>query len=81
MHELGVTRRLLEIVLARAADAGATKVNSVHIEIGEESDVARESLDLYWADLCRATPAEGARLFYTTAVDPYSCRVTAVDAD
>jgi Zn finger protein HypA/HybF involved in hydrogenase expression len=81
MHELGVTRQLLEVVLTRAAQAGASKVNAVHIEIGEESDVARDSLEFYWADLCRATPAEGARLVFTTAVDPFSCRVTAVDAD
>jgi Zn finger protein HypA/HybF involved in hydrogenase expression len=81
MHELGVTRQLLQVVLARAAQAGASRVNAVHIEIGEESDVAPESLEFYWSDLCLATPAESARLVFTTAVDPFSCRVTAVDAD
>jgi len=81
MHELGITRRLLEVVLERAAEAGAHRVNAVHLEIGEESDVAPESLAFYWVDVCRATPAEGARLLFTTAVDPFSCRVTAVDAD
>jgi Zn finger protein HypA/HybF involved in hydrogenase expression len=81
MHELGITRRLLDVVLARAAEAGATKVSAVHIEIGEESDVAPASLDFYWADVTRATPAEGARLLFTEAADPFCCRVTAVDAD
>jgi Zn finger protein HypA/HybF involved in hydrogenase expression len=81
MHELGITRRLLDVVLARAAEAGATRITAVHLEIGEESDVAPESLDFYWADVARATPAEGARLLFATAADPFSCRVTAVDAD
>lgn len=81
MHELGITRRLLDVVLARAAEAGASRVSAVHLEIGEDSDVAPESLEFYWADVCRATPAEGARLLFTTAADPFACRVTAVDAD
>ena len=81
MHELGMTRRLLEVVLARAAEAGATRVSAVHLEIGEESDVAPESLDFYWTDVARATPAEGAQLLFVTAADPFAFRVTAVDAD
>jgi hydrogenase nickel incorporation protein HypA/HybF len=81
MHELGVTRRLLEVVLARAAQAGASRVRTISLEIGEESDIAPESLEFYWPDVSRATPAEGARLQFTTAVDPFSCRVIAVDAD
>ena len=81
MHELGITRRLLDVVLTRAAEAGTTRVSAVHIEIGEESDVAPESLAFYWADVCRATPAEGAALLFTTSDDPFSCRVTAVNAD
>ena len=81
MHELGLTRRLLEVVLARAAQAGATRVSAVHLEIGEESDVAPESLDFYWTDVARATPAEGAQLLFVASADPFACRVTAVDAD
>jgi hydrogenase nickel incorporation protein HypA/HybF len=81
MHELGITRRLLEVVLARAAEAGAKQVSAVHLEIGEESDVAPESLEFYWTDVAHDTPAEGARLVFTTVSDPLAFRVTAVDAD
>ena len=83
MHELGITRRLLDVVLARAAEAGATRVSAVHLEIGEDSDVAPESLDFYWPDVARATPAEGARLMFTSPAgdDPLACRVVAIDAD
>ena len=83
MHELGITRRLLDVVLARAAEAGATRVSVVHLEIGEDSDVAPESLDFYWPDVARATAAEGARLMFTPPAgdDPLACRVVAIDAD
>ena len=81
MHELGITSRLLEVVLERAAAAGATRVTDVHLEIGEESDVAPEALEHYWPQVSRATPAEGARLVFDvgTASDPFACRVVAIE--
>ena len=82
MHEAGIARRLAEIVNERAARAGATHVSAVHLEIGEESDVSPESLELYWPDVTRATPAAAARLLVSrSADDPFACRVVAVDAD
>ena len=81
MHELGITSRLLEVVLERAVAAGATRVTDVHLEIGEESDVAPEALEHYWPQVSRATPAEGARLVFDVAHadDPFACRVVAID--
>ena len=55
MHELGITRRILEVALDRAADAHAARITAVHLEIGEASDVAPESISLYWL----ATRADG----------------------
>jgi hydrogenase nickel incorporation protein HypA/HybF len=79
MHEHGITSRLLEIVLERAAAAGATQVSEVHLEIGEESDVAPEAVEHYWPQVSEGTPAEGARLVFTVASDPWACRVVAID--
>jgi hydrogenase nickel incorporation protein HypA/HybF len=79
MHEIGITRRILEVVLERAADAGATRITDVHLEIGEESEVAPQSLEFYWPEVSRATPAEGARLVVAVARDPWACRVVAID--
>ncbi|MEP7378352.1 MAG: hydrogenase maturation nickel metallochaperone HypA [Chloroflexota bacterium] len=82
MHEVGVARRLAEVVNQRAAQAGAAHVRAVHMEIGEESDVAPGSLELYWPDVTRDTPAEGARLLFVAPPDePFACRVVAIDAD
>jgi Zn finger protein HypA/HybF involved in hydrogenase expression len=79
MHELGITSRLLEVVVERAAAAGATQVSEVHLEIGEESDVAPEALRHYWPQVSAGTAAEGARLVFTVATDPWACRVVAID--
>ena len=79
MHEMGITRRILEVALERAADAGATRITDVHLEIGEESEVAPESLAFYWPEVSRATPAEGARLVIDVARDPWACRIVAID--
>jgi Zn finger protein HypA/HybF involved in hydrogenase expression len=79
MHELGITSRLLEVVLERAAAAGATQVTDVHLEIGDDSDIAPMALEHYWPQVSQATPAEGARLVISVASDPLACRVVAID--
>jgi hydrogenase nickel incorporation protein HypA/HybF len=79
MHELGITQRILEVALERAAVVGATRITDIHLEIGEDSDVAPESLELYWPEVSRSTPAEGARLRVALASDPFACRVVAID--
>ena len=82
MHEAGITRRILEVALERAAQAQARRITAVHLEIGEESDVAPESVDFYWPEVTRATIAEGARLLFRVAGDdPWACRVVAIDAE
>jgi Zn finger protein HypA/HybF involved in hydrogenase expression len=81
MHEAGITSRLLEVVLERASAAGATQVSEVHLEIGQESDVAPEAVEHYWPEVSRATPAEGARLVFSVAPDsdPFACRVVDIE--
>jgi len=81
MHELGITRRILEVALDRAADAHATRITAVHLEIGEASDVAPESISLYWPGVTKGTLADGAKLLFTEAQDPFAFRMTAVDVD
>ena len=81
MHELGIAERLLEVVLERATEAGASRITDVHLEIGEGSDVAPEALALYWPEVSRATPAEGARLDFADSTDPLAFRVVAIDVD
>ena len=79
MHEHGITQRLLEVVVERAAAAGATRVSDVYIEIGDESDVAPQALEHYWPEISVGSPADGARLVFGRAGDPWACRVVAID--
>ena len=79
MHELGITRRVLEVVLDRAAAAGAERITNVQIERGAESDIAPAALSFYWPDVSRGTIAEGAILAFSTADDPWAFRVVSID--
>jgi hydrogenase nickel incorporation protein HypA/HybF len=81
MHELGITQRLLEVVLDRAGAAGASRITDVYLEIGEASDVASDALAWYWPQVSRATPAEGARLVIDHSDDPSAFHVVAIDVD
>jgi hydrogenase nickel incorporation protein HypA/HybF len=81
MHELGITQRIRDAALERAAAADARRITAVHLEIGEESDVAPDSVAFYWPEVTRGTKAEGARLVFADAADPRACRLVAIDVD
>ncbi len=71
MHEAGVTERILEIVLEHAKEAHAERVTDVYLEIGEESGIDRDSVELHWpllaedlslrARSCTSTPRRTSR--------------------
>jgi hydrogenase nickel incorporation protein HypA/HybF len=62
MHESSLARQMLEAVLQRAADNGATRVHVVKGWVAETESLSRESLSLHFAAHARGTSAEGARL-------------------
>jgi Zn finger protein HypA/HybF involved in hydrogenase expression len=79
MHEFGIAQRIVDVAVRRAEAAGAIRITDVLVELGGESGVAAESLELYWPQASRSTPAEGARLSVRSAEDPWACRVVAID--
>ena len=81
MHELGLTRRMLEVVLQRAAEDRGRRITDIQVEIGSESDVAPMALEAYWPEVSRGTPAEGARLAFSEADDPWAFRVASIDVE
>lgn len=81
MHELGITQRILEVALDRAAMARATRITDIHVELGEESDVAPESVGFYWPQVSRGTAAEAAHLRFTTGGELFGCRVVSIDVE
>ncbi len=64
MHELAITRRLLEIVLQTARDHNARRVLRVHLLIGDLTSYVDEAVQFYFDLLSKGTPAEGAQLVF-----------------
>ena len=62
MHELGIAESALEVALAQAAAAGATRVLRLVIRVGALSGVEPEALRFAFTAILPGTPAEGADL-------------------
>jgi hydrogenase nickel incorporation protein HypA/HybF len=82
MHEAGVTERILETVLEHAREADAQRVTDVYLEVGEESGIDTESVELHWPLLSEGSVAEGSVLHFDTREDdPFSFRLTSIEVD
>ena len=62
MHELGIAESALEVALAHATAAGATRVLRMVIRVGALSGVDPEALRFAFTAILPGTPAEGATL-------------------
>jgi hydrogenase nickel incorporation protein HypA/HybF len=82
MHEAGVTERILEIVVEHAEQANAQRVTDVYLEVGEESGIDTESVELHWPLLAKGSVAEGSVLHFESKEDePFSFRLTSIEVD
>lgn len=48
MHELGLVSGILDVVLQTAREAGASRVVSVSLRVGDMAEVNPESMDFAW---------------------------------
>jgi len=62
MHELSVTGDIFQIVLRYVALHRVDKVLSIHLEIGELSDLEEEWIQHYFDKISKGSAAEGAVL-------------------
>lgn len=62
MHELAVTRNIVDIVVRNAQAQGARRVVRVHLVVGKMRNFEREWVQRYFDRLARGTVAQGARL-------------------
>lgn len=74
MHELGVTTTLLETVLQHAEQAGAARVGTVSLVIGDLSSFVDESIQFYWDLISAGTLAEGSQLEFERVPAAFTCR-------
>jgi hydrogenase nickel incorporation protein HypA/HybF len=64
MHEMDITRQVLEIALKEAQKAGARNIKRINLVIGELSSVVDDSVQFYFDFLSRDSIAQGAQLAF-----------------
>jgi hydrogenase nickel incorporation protein HypA/HybF len=74
MHELPVTRSILDIVLRHAEANAVSKVTAVHLSIGALSDLEAEWIQQYFDHLSKDTVAEGAEIRVRRSPLTFRCR-------
>lgn len=62
MHELSIANNIIEIVTAAAVDAGAARVETVHVRVGALTGVVPNALHFCFDLAAEGTVAAGARL-------------------
>ncbi|MBT3226222.1 MAG: hydrogenase maturation nickel metallochaperone HypA [Deltaproteobacteria bacterium] len=62
MHELPVTEKILDIIVAHAERNNVQKVVTINLNIGELSDLEDEWIQNYFDYLAKGSVAEGAKL-------------------
>ena len=62
MHELPATQGLLDVALNAARDAGADRILSIDLVVGDLTSFVDDSIQFYFDIISRDTPAEGAVL-------------------
>jgi hydrogenase nickel incorporation protein HypA/HybF len=74
MHELAITQQLLQLTLERATAAGAKRVTSVNLAIGELSTFSEDAVGFCWEHVATQTPCEGAALHFRRVPGELTCR-------
>jgi Zn finger protein HypA/HybF involved in hydrogenase expression len=81
MHELGIAKRILEVALARAHEAGAKRVTALEVEIGDDAGIDEESITTHWRIVSASTIAQGADLRVRHVHEPPTTRLVAIDVE
>ena len=72
-RELQATQSILEKVLFKARELNAKHITSVHAAIGEIAELNRDSIQIYWNELSKGTPAELAQLQFRLITAEVQC--------
>lgn len=74
LHELSVTRNIIEIALQKAAEAGAKKISSIDVVIGELSSIEPDCVSFYYEILKKDYGLENTSLVYRRVAALLKCR-------
>ena len=74
MHELGITENIINIALAKAGEAQASKVVKINLVAGELSGFVPDCIQFYFDTLSKDTIAQGAELHFESVPAQLRCR-------
>jgi hydrogenase nickel incorporation protein HypA/HybF len=74
MHELGITENIVNIALAKAGEAEASKITQINLVVGEMSGFVPDCIQFYFDSLSKDTMAEGAVLHFESVPTQLRCR-------
>lgn len=74
MHELAVTKSILQLALQHAAQHNAREVLSIHLLIGEMRNLEEDWIQRYFDYISKGTPAEKAKIKVRKSPLRFECR-------
>jgi len=75
MHELGVSENIVNIALAKASEARASKITQINLVVGELSGFVPDCIQFYFDVLSKDTIAQGAVLHFESVPAQLRCRI------
>jgi hydrogenase nickel incorporation protein HypA/HybF len=75
MHELAVTKSILQLALAHADQNGGTQVIAIHLIIGEMRNLEEDWIQRYFDHISLGTPAEKAVIKVKKVPVMFQCKV------
>jgi hydrogenase nickel incorporation protein HypA/HybF len=64
MQELNTTQTLLDKVIRQAQETNSKRVTTIHLALGEISELDQTSIQTHWNELSKNTIAEQAQLHF-----------------
>ena len=71
--EPDATQSILEKVLFKARELNVKHIASVHIAIGEITELNRDSIQSHWNELSKNTTAEGSQIRFHIVIAEVQC--------
>ena len=81
MHELAITEGILKTAIPEAEKAGAAKILSINLKIGQYSGVISDCVQFYFAEIAKGTIAEGAAIRTETIPNSWDCFVENIEVE